>query len=77
MAVNAAASPARRNEITTAGPAYWAAAVPVVTKMPAPTTLAMPSVVRLKVPIAAPSRRLRSFFAWTRIVSSRSATCAA
>jgi hypothetical protein len=77
MAVKAAARPARMNEITTPGPAYCAAAVPVVTKIPAPTTLAMPSVVRLKAPIAVPSRRLRSFRAWTRIVSSRSATRAA
>ena len=43
MAVNAAASPASTNDSTTAGPAYCAAAVPVVTKMPAPTTLAIPS----------------------------------
>ena len=34
----------------TAGPAYSAAAVPVVTKMPAPTTLAMPRAVRLHRP---------------------------
>jgi hypothetical protein len=63
--------------MTTAGPAYCAAAVPVVTKMPAPTTLAIPSVVRLNAPIAAPSSRFRSRFAWTRIVSKRSATRAA
>ena len=44
----------------TAGPAYCAAAVPVVTKMPAPTTDAIPSAVRLTVPIAALSSRSRS-----------------
>ena len=51
------------NEKITAGPAYWADASPIVTKMPAPTTLAMPMAVRLNGPIAAESSRLRSILA--------------
>src|SRR6476620_5922141 len=39
-------------EYTIAGPAYWAAAVPVSTKMPAPMIAPMPSVVRFSAPRA-------------------------
>ena len=53
-----------------------AAAVPGGHEDAAPTTLAMPRVVRLKAPIAAPSRRFRSFLAWTRIVFETVRHCA-
>ncbi len=43
----------------------------VVTKMPAPTTLATPSVVRLNVSTSAESRRPRSTSAWSRTAPSR------
>src|SRR3954452_6032194 len=58
--------------MTTAGPEKSAAASPVVTKIPAPTTLAMPSVVRLNVPTAPESSRPRSVLAWARMASRRS-----
>src|SRR5437867_11088704 len=41
---------ATRNERTTAGPAYCAAAVPVTTKTPAPRIAPMPTVVRSSGP---------------------------
>src|SRR5690554_5125184 len=41
-----------RNERTSAGPAYWAAAVPVNTKMPVPMIAPMPMEIRLKGPSA-------------------------
>src|SRR5262245_48233837 len=40
--------PPRVNDKTTAGPAYFAAATPVSTKMPAPMIAPTPRVVRLK-----------------------------
>src|SRR5689334_14818830 len=58
--------------MTTAGPAYSEAASPVITKMPAPTTLAMPSVVSENVPTAFESSRPRSVFACARMASRRS-----
>jgi hypothetical protein len=65
-----AAIPAATNESTTAGPACSDAATPVVTKIPPPTTLAMPIAVRLNVPTALESSRSRSRFACRMIASS-------
>ena len=49
--------------MTTRGPGVLAPRRPVVTKMPPPTTLAMPSAVRLNGPTALESSRARSRFA--------------
>src|SRR6476659_1241189 len=58
------------NEMTTAGPAWADAATPGVTKIPPPTTLAMPIAVRLNGPTAFESSRARSRLACRMIVSS-------
>ncbi len=44
--------PATMKEKTTPGPAYWAAAAPVSTKMPVPMIAPMPSEIRLSGPSA-------------------------
>jgi len=61
--------PASRKEMTTAGPAYLAAATPVVAKMPPPTTLAMPSAMRLAGPRTLEFSRSRSVSACEMIAS--------
>src|SRR5205809_1999422 len=44
--------PANVNDSTTAGPEFWAATVPVRTKIPVPMIAPMPSMVRLSAPRA-------------------------
>ena len=46
------------NDNTTAGPAKFAAALPVITKMPAPMMAPMPRLIRLN----GPSERFRSLW---------------